>query len=162
MVKQKAKLETTQKTASKTEEGLNFKQEEFCQTYTNGDRELFGNGTQCYLEVYGLEDENGKRISYQTAMVNASKLLRNTKIIGRINELLETGGFNDENIDKQTLFLINQHADFKAKISAIREYNQLKTRIKKAGDSPDNPVFVSFDPTFNKNDSTSETERDSS
>lgn len=115
----------------KTEFGLNLQQESFCQLYALGDRDTFGNGTKCYLEVYGPDYMllNKKPLSYQSAMVSASDLLRLPKIIDRINNLLETGGFNDENVDKQHLFLINQHADFKSKLGAIKEYNVLKKRI---------------------------------
>ena len=49
----------------------------------------------------------------------------------RINELLTKEGFNDENVDKQLLAVINQHADFKSKVMAIKEYNNLKARIQK-------------------------------
>jgi hypothetical protein len=123
---------TSTKSASRTKDGLNLQQEQFCQLYIDNDREMFGNGTQCYLEVYGDEyvKRNNKPMSYQVAMVNACNLLRNPKIVKRINNLLETGGFTEENVDKQHLFLINQHADFKAKMSAIKEFNALKGRIK--------------------------------
>jgi hypothetical protein len=110
---------------------LNPKQEEFCQLYVNGDRELFGNGTQCYLEVYGRTDKEGKKMSYMVAAAAASRELKKVNVIERINGLLEMGGFNDENVDKQHLFLINQHADFKTKLGAIREYNELKKRMSK-------------------------------
>lgn len=120
-------------TASKTEQGLNLQQEAFCQVYTGQDRELFGNGTMSYLETYGEEylTKNDKPMTYQVAMVSASNLLRNPKIITRINGLLSTGGFSDENVDKQHLFLINQYADLKTKLGAIAEYNKLKARITK-------------------------------
>lgn len=131
MSKQKVKL--SEKSASKTEDGLNLQQEAFCQLYINADRELFGNGAQCYLEVYGAEYSivHKKPMSYQTAMASASRLLSNVKVITRVNDLLQTGGFNNENVDKQHLFLINQHADLKTKMSAIREYNELRNRITK-------------------------------
>lgn len=127
-----ARAKLSKKSASKTEDGLNQRQEEFCQAYIGKDTELFGNGVQCYLQVYGSEYLllYKKNMTYQVAMVNASRLLSNAKIIKRINELLETGGFNDENIDKQHLFLINQHADFRSKLGAIKEYNALKKRIE--------------------------------
>lgn len=125
---------TSKKTATKTEDGLNLKQEEFCKLFANAefaDRDFFGNGTQCYLEVYGYkDDENQAKITYETARANASRLLTKANIINRINELLETGGFNDQNIDKQHLFLINQFADLKTKIAAIKEYNTLKRRVE--------------------------------
>lgn len=117
------------KSASKTEEGLNQQQELFCQYYVNADRELFGNGTRAYIEAYDVDLT--KKGAYMVAAANASRLLKNAKVIARVNELLETGGFNDENVDKQHLFLINQHADLKTKMSAIKEYNELKQRITK-------------------------------
>jgi hypothetical protein len=126
------KQKETPKTASKTKTGLNLKQEAFCQAYVSFDKEKFGNGTQCYLDVYGLVDEKtGKKIGYMAAMAAASRLLTNVKIVNRINELLTKEGFNDENVDKQLLAVINQHADFKSKVMAIKEYNNLKARIQK-------------------------------
>lgn len=117
------------KTKIVTEEGLNEKQELFCQVYAT-DKEMFGNGTQSYLEVYGLKDyTTGAGITYDAAMAASSRLLSDVKIISRINSLLETGGFNDQNVDKQHLFLINQYADKKVKLGAISEYNKLKARI---------------------------------
>ena len=44
---------------------------------------------------------------------------------------METGGFNNENVDKQHTFLLNQFSDLKTKLGAIKEYNELKGRIKK-------------------------------
>jgi len=111
------------------ERPLNPKHELFCQLYVSGERELFGNGTLCYLEVYGSKDEGGKKMSYMAAAAAASRLLKNVKIINRVNELLETGGFNAENVDKQHLFLINQFSDLKTKMAAIKEFNALKNRI---------------------------------
>jgi hypothetical protein len=121
------------KTAAKTKDGLNLKQEEFCRLYASADfadRDFFGNGAQCYLEVYGYtDDRNNRKITYETARANASRLLTNANVIQRINELLETGGFNDANVDKHHLFLINQFADLKTKMTAIKEYNALKKRV---------------------------------
>lgn len=113
------------------EQELNLRQEAFCKAYTSQDRELFGNGVQSYLEVYGLEDENGKKIDYEVAKQLAYRMLTKVHVTDRINQLLEEGGLNDQNVDKQLLFAINQHADFRTKISAIREYNNLKKRIDK-------------------------------
>lgn len=123
---------TSEKTASKTEDGLNLQQEHFCQLYVNADRELFGNGAQCYLEVYGSEYQAKyhKPMKYEVACVCASKELSKVKVIARINSLLETGGFTNENVDKQHLFLINQHADLKTKLGAIKEYNAVKKRVE--------------------------------
>jgi len=125
-------VKVRKKTGAKTGEGLNLQQEEFCQNYVNNERELFGNGVQCYFAVYGLEYQlkNKKPMSYAVAEACSSRLLSIVKVITRINELLGTGGFSETNVDKQHLFLINQHADLKTKMAAIREYNALKSRVK--------------------------------
>jgi Terminase small subunit. len=105
---------------------LNINQEKFCQLYVSSDAELFGNWTMSYIAAYWLDSLDTK--DYNTAKVNASKLLTKTNIIKRINELLETGWFTDENVDKQTLFLINQFWDLKSKAKGIEIYNKLKKR----------------------------------
>lgn len=126
-VKSKAK-----KTAAKTKDGLNLQQEEFCKLYMSPDRELFGNGAQCYLAIYGAEYllKHKKPMSYPVAQAAASRLLSKVMVIDRINGLLEEGGLTDVNVDKQLLFLINQHADLKTKVAAIREYNAVRNRVK--------------------------------
>lgn len=103
---------------------LRLKQEKFCELYTT--REFFGNGTLSYIQAY-----NPKHVGnwYQSAMASSSRLLRNVKICEKINELLEEKGMSDVFADKQLLFLMTQHDDFKNKLGAIREYNRLKTRI---------------------------------
>lgn len=108
--------------------GLNPKQELFCQLYAGiQDKEFFGAGTTSYIEAY--DPDNTKPNWYKTAAAAATRLLKNVKIINRINELLESEGFNDQNVDKQHLFLLNQHADLKTKLGAIKEYNSVKGRI---------------------------------
>lgn len=110
-------------------EKLNPKQKRFCELYASSE-EFFGNGVKSYLEVYG----RGKRkMTYQTAMVNASNSLRNPNIIDYVNSLLELRGLNDGFVDKQLEFLVTQHADFKSKLGAIHEYNQLKRRVDGGG-----------------------------
>lgn len=105
---------------------LNPKQEKFCKLYAT-DREFFGNGVETYIEVY--KPDKSKKNWYKTACSAASQLLSNIKVYTRINELLEEEGLNDQNVDKQLLFLVNQHEDKGNKLGAIREYNKLKTRI---------------------------------
>lgn len=101
---------------------LTPKQEIFCRNFA-GSREFFGNGVQSYIDAFNCEN-------YDTAKVEASKLLTKPNIIKRINEILDIAGLNDENVDKQLSMLINQNVDFKSKISAIKEYNALRGRIK--------------------------------
>ena len=103
---------------------LSVRQEKFCQFYLDYDKDLFGNGVQCYLEVYDIDEK--KPNWYKTACISASKLLSNTRVCDRIAELLESKGFNDENITKQHLFLINQHKDFGVKMKALSDYYKLK------------------------------------
>lgn len=109
-----------------SKDALNPRQERFCQLYAS-DREFFGNGVESYLEVYDID--RSKPNWYRAACSAASRLLSDVKICTRINELMEDGGLSDVYVDKQMLFLITQHADFGAKLGAIREYNKLKKRI---------------------------------
>lgn len=114
--------------------GLNFRQEAFCQTFVS-QTELFGNGVQSYIEVY--KPDMSKPHWYKVACSSASEILSNPKVFQRINALLQEQGFNHANSDKQLGFLMNQHADFKAKIAAIREYNRVTKRVD---DAPKIPV----------------------
>ena len=108
------------------ERDLTLQQEEFCKNYVS--QEFFGNGTQSYIDAYGIDVE--KKGAYDVARAGAYENLSKPHICKRINELLDDAGLNDQFVDKQLLFLINQHADFGAKVSAIREYNKLKQRIE--------------------------------
>jgi hypothetical protein len=121
----KVRTRVSKLSASTAKSGLLQTQERFCQLYTSSG-EFFGNGTQSYIEAF-----RPKKVGnwYNSARAQACTLLTNHNIIKRVNELLETGGFNNENVDKQHLFLLNQHADLKTKLGAIREYNSLKSRI---------------------------------
>lgn len=105
---------------------LNEKQELFCQLYAS-DRDFFGNGVLTYAEAYDLDIAIPK--NYNTAKTNAWRLLTNADILKRIDEILELGPLNDTYVDRQLAKVIAQDADFGAKVSAIREYNKLKTRI---------------------------------
>lgn len=108
------------------EDKLNEKQELFCQYYAS-DREFFANGTQAYIEAYGID--TSKPGAYNSARASASTLLTKINILNRINEILEGGKLNDAFVDKQLEFVITQNADFSSKVAAIREYNKLRSRI---------------------------------
>jgi len=103
-----------------------LKRELFCRAYTSNNPALFGNGTQAYLAVYG----KGRQMSYKAARACASRLLTSANIRRRVNELLEDGGLNDQNVDKQLLFLISQFADLKVKLGAVIAYNKFKRKIE--------------------------------
>lgn len=105
---------------------LTPKQELFCKLFATN-REFFGNGTQAYIEAYGIDaTKNG---AYQAAKANASRMLTNDNLLARIREFLDEAGLNDANVDKQLYFLITQNVDFPTKMAAIREYNKLRNRI---------------------------------
>lgn len=108
-------------------EKLNPRQQLFCELFTTN-IEYLGNGTQAYIKAYDIDVE--EKGAYASARQCAYKLLTNIDIMAYINALLEDGGLNDANIDKQLLFVANQNADFGAKMQAIKEYNALKQRIK--------------------------------
>ncbi|KKN73594.1 hypothetical protein LCGC14_0399100 [marine sediment metagenome] len=99
---------------------LNPKQELFCQLYAS-DEEFFGNGVKSYKKAYKMDD-------YKSAMVLASNLLRNIKILDRINVLMDIV-INNVVVDKELAFVIKQKENLPAKVSAIKEYNVLKGRI---------------------------------
>jgi hypothetical protein len=102
------------------------RQELFCR-YFASDREFFGNGVQSYAEAYDIDLT--KKGGYNTAKVNAHRLLTKANILKRIDELFESRGLNDQFVDKQLEKLITQDAEYAAKIAAIKEYNALKSRI---------------------------------
>lgn len=124
-----------------TEVKLNPKQELFCQLYAS-DKEFFGNGLQSYMEAYDVEPAKWK-----SALASASRLLTNVSVLKRVNELLELNGLNAPYVDKQLEFLVTQHADFKTKLGAIKEFNQLNGRIKQKLDvtSGDKPIETGID-----------------
>lgn len=106
----------------------NLKHELFCKLYAT-EREFFGNGTQAYIEAFDID--TSKKGAYAAARASASGLLTKANILARINELLELGPLNNEFVDRQIGFLIEQNADYSAKMAAIKEYNALKKRIVK-------------------------------
>lgn len=99
------------------ENKLNFKQELFCKYYL----ENKGNGTDSYIKAY-------KTKNYETAKVNASKLLTNANILERINQIMKNIWFNDINIDLELANLIKQNGNLGIKFKAIVEYNKLMKR----------------------------------
>jgi len=107
---------------------LTPQQEMFCQLYAS-DREFFGNGVQSYIEAYGVD--TSKPGWYRTAKAGAAENLTKPYLLERIEEIFEAHGLNDTFVDKQLEKLICQDADFKSKLGAIKEYNQLKGRINK-------------------------------
>lgn len=100
---------------------LNLKQDLFCKLYAT-DPECLGSATYAYKKAYGIENNN-------TAKTGGVQLLNKPEITARINEYLQLEGFNHENVDKQLLYVINQHRDLSTKVKGIQEYNKLMNRI---------------------------------
>jgi phage terminase small subunit len=124
------------------EKELNEKQELFCKYFVSKD--FYANGVESYAAAYGLDLSNPK--NYNTAKVNASKLLTNTNISSYITQMLDDAGLNNNFVDKQLLFVISQHADLNAKMKAIEQYNKLKQRIT---DKSETKVSGSWEITLN-------------
>lgn len=139
-------------------EGLNERQELFCQYYTQvGD--TFGNGAWSYAQAYSYEldsysrddavyktttDEKGKthsekilKSSYDKAhlacSVGASKLLRLPKIALRIQKL-RAEKMTVEFADSELMKVMSQDEDRAPKVAAIREFNLLNNRVTKRMD----------------------------
>ena len=112
---------------------LTPRQKRFCELYATSE-EFFGNGVKAYIAAFSTKT---KPVKYESAKVNASKLLAEVSVQECINRLLEEKGLNDQFIDKQLLFLVTQHADLHLKLAAIKEYNKMKGRWVK---NPDNDL----------------------
>lgn len=105
---------------------LTPKQELFCQLYAKPG-EYFGNGTQAYAEAYGLDlDVRGM---YGLARSGAYDNLTKPHLLARIRELMELGPLNNETVDRELAFVLQQNADLGAKMRAISEFNKLKKRV---------------------------------
>lgn len=101
---------------------LNMRQDLFCRLYAT-DPHILGNATQAYMLAYGSEN-------YMTSASAAKHMLDKPHITAKINEYIQQEGFNNENVDKQHLFLINQHKDLNVKMKGIEHYNKLKKRVE--------------------------------
>ena len=121
-----SELENEQTESELIGESLTMRQEKFCQLYAL-DTRFMGSWVQAYAEAYWMDKTSSTW--YNTAKSNACRLLTNAYIYGRINDLLEEEGLNDQFVDKQLLYVISQHDDKSNKIAAIKEYNKLKQRI---------------------------------
>jgi hypothetical protein len=116
----------------KKERRLTLQQEQFCKLFVSED--FFGNGTQAYIAAYGIDVS--RKGAYDAARASSSELLTKANVNARITELVDSAGLNDHNVDKQLLIAIQQNAEFGSKVSAIREYNKLKARIKEDTKEP--------------------------
>lgn len=95
----------------------------FCRAILNP--EFGGVAYRAYLKVY-------PNSSLESAYAESSTLLRKPKIRERLRELIEADGWNDEAVDRKTLYWL-QSDNAKASMSAIQEYNKLKKRTEIEG-----------------------------
>ncbi len=118
-------IDVVKKVPVKVKVNISNEQEKFCQLFAR-DKNLAGKSYECFLKVY--KDQLEPHQTPEIVRKEAKVLLTQDNIIQRITALLEEDGFNDQNVDKQHLFLINQHADFSTKMKGIEHYNKLKKR----------------------------------
>lgn len=105
---------------------LTDKQKAFAELFAYGTTR--GNGTMSYVEAYGID--LSVKGQYNVARNGAAQNLTKSNILDYIRSLYDTV-LNDEIIDNELTFLIMQSADFRTKLGAIKEYNQLRQRITK-------------------------------
>lgn len=103
---------------------INFQQKLFCEKF------LLHNGRGNIAVV-----ESGYRVKNKFGVVNdkmarsiASENLTKPNIIAYLGKLLDTDGFNEENVFKQHLYVINQMEDTHAKNRAIDMFYKLKAK----------------------------------
>ncbi len=107
---------------------LQFKQKEFADLYL----EYSGNRIEAIIDAgYDVNYANSQIPNRTIASTMAYELLTKPHITAYINSKLEEAGFNNENVDEQHLFLLNQHADLKVKAKAIDLYYKVRGRYPK-------------------------------
>jgi chorismate mutase len=115
---------------------INPNQEVFCEVYAGGG-DFFGNGTRAYIIAYKLDIpadveygalNSDQRKIYDSASAMSAALLRNVKIQRKCNELIDRL-IETSVVDRELAYTIMQRGELSPKVSAIKEYNQLKGRI---------------------------------
>lgn len=61
--------------------------------------------------------------------VVASQNLTNPNLLAYIRTLLDKSGLNDETVDLELLWAMQQSANIPGKVQAIREYNRVRGRL---------------------------------
>lgn len=124
-------------------EDLNVQQKMFCDLYMS--KEYFGSGVHAYAKAYGKDLTIGNQ--YNAAKVEACKLLKHHKVKEYMKSLLNDMGFNDDNVNRHLLFVIEQNAELSPKVQGMKLYYQLKDQI-----SPDNQVNITMNLNNNKDE----------
>jgi hypothetical protein len=111
---------------------MTIKERLFCEYYL----EFKGDGVDAIKEA-GYDVKNNivaAAMSYEN--------LRKPHLMAYVNALLEEYGFNDDHVEKQHMFLLQQHADLKTKAKAIEMYYRLRGKFPK--ESPDINLHLSL------------------
>ena len=117
--------------------GLTDRELNFCDLYTNNN-ELRGNGVRAYGEAFGLN--LAKPQDYNTAKVNASKLLTKIEVLQYIRSIFESNDLSEEAIMNELCFVIKQNTDFSAKVQACKLVFQVNGKLREAAQ----PTAVQF------------------
>jgi hypothetical protein len=108
--------------------GLSDKELAFCELYANSSTHR-GNGVQCYAEAFGLNLANPG--SYNSARVNASKLLTNVDVLKYIQSIFENDGLSEAAVLGELAFCVKQNADFGSKVAAIKLCLEVAGKLRK-------------------------------
>lgn len=109
---------------------LNPQQEKFCWLYAT-DYHKNGNGVRSYAEAYGIDIST--QPWYATAQAASSRLLSNVIIRENIKAIMDYH-ITEEVVDHELSSLIMQDDDKWVKRAAIRDWNELRKRLKTNGD----------------------------
>lgn len=96
---------------------LNFKQKLFCDHYLRSKGDSIS-----AVEAAGYKVNGNRKLASSIASENLTK----PNICAYLNLKLKENGLDDEFIDKQLLFLVNQYSDLRVKLSAIDTYYKLR------------------------------------
>lgn len=105
------------------EYSMTLKEKKFVELYMQGG----ANGTQAVIDAgYDVYNKKTGAINRNLAAVIAYELLRKPHIYSFVNVLMDQYGFNDGNVERQHMFLLNQDADLTAKRGAVDMFYKLK------------------------------------
>lgn len=100
---------------------MSYRQKQFCDSYLKSKGDSIG---AVITAGYNIEKNGGpdRRLASSIASENLTK----PNICAYLNLKLKESGLDDEFVDKQLLFLINQYSDLRVKLSAVDTYYKLK------------------------------------
>jgi len=87
-----------------------------------------GNGEEAAIEAFEIEPGSTQLARARSI---AKRMGKHQGVITLINALLSSQGWNEANVRKQHLFLIQQNADFKVKSIAIKLWYDVNGLLKK-------------------------------